>query len=46
MQETNVKPELPDKLKHILTEKENYITLENDLIKVKNYILDRVQTAN
>ena len=42
MKETNVKPELPDTLKYILTAEENYIKLNNDLTTVKNYILDKV----
>ena len=42
MQETSIKPELPDSLKYILTSKENYIKLHKDLSVVKNYILDKV----
>ena len=41
IQETNVKPELPDGLKHILNAKENYTKLRKDLMIVKNYILER-----
>ena len=41
IQETNVKPELPDGLKHILNAKENYTKLHKDLMIVKNYILER-----
>ena len=41
MEASNVKPELPENLKNILTEKENYDKLPKDLEKVKNYILKR-----
>jgi len=39
---TNVKPDLPDSLRNILVEKENYDKLPKDLNKVKNYILERI----
>ena len=42
MQETNIKPELPENLKNILIEKEKYEKLPKDLKKIKNYILERV----
>ena len=41
MKETSIKPELPENLKNILVEKENYDKLPKDLEKVKNYILER-----
>jgi len=42
MEATGIRPELPENLKNILVEKENYDKLPKDLEKVKNYILDRV----
>jgi threonine synthase len=42
MQETNIKPELPESLKNILSAKENYIKLPKELTKIKNYILERI----
>jgi len=42
MQETNIKPELPESLKNILTAKENYIKLPKELTKIKDYILKRI----
>ena len=41
MEATSIKPELPENLKNILVEKENYDKLPKDLEKVKNYILER-----
>ena len=41
MEATGIKPELPENLKNILIEKENYDKLPKDLEKVKNYILER-----
>ena len=41
MEATGIKPELPENLKNILVEKENYDKLPKDLEKVKNYILER-----
>jgi len=41
METTGIKPELPENLKNILVEKENYDKLPKDLEKVKNYILER-----
>jgi len=38
---TGIKPELPENLRNILAEKENYDKLPKDLEKVKNYILER-----
>ena len=43
MKETGVKPELPEKLKKILVKKEKFEKLPNDLEKVKNYIMSKVQ---
>ena len=42
MEATGIRPELPENLKNILVEKENYDKLPKDLEKVKNYILERV----
>ena len=42
MQETNIKPELPESLNSILTAKENYVKLPKELTKIKNYILERI----
>jgi len=42
MNETNIKPDLPENLKKILNQKERIEILPNDLNKVKEYILDRV----
>jgi len=41
MEATGIKPELPENLKNILVEKENYDKLPKDLEKVKNYIIER-----
>ncbi len=38
----NIKAELPDELVSILNEKENYDIIENDLIKIKQYIKERI----
>ena len=43
MKETNIKPELPASLKHILVKKEKYIKLPKELKKVKNFILEKVK---
>ena len=40
--ETNSKPELPEKLKNILTKKEHYKILSSDINIVKKYILEKV----
>lgn len=42
MNETNVKPELPENLKKILKEKERFDKLPKDLKKIKDYILSKV----
>jgi len=42
MKETGKQPELPDKLRKILDQKEKYIELPKDLEKVKKYILDNI----
>jgi threonine synthase len=41
-QETTITPELPEKLKDILIQKEKYIKLPNDLRIIKDYILEKV----
>ena len=40
--ETGVKPELPENLKKILSQKEKFDRVPKDLEKVKNYILKRI----
>jgi len=41
-QSINLKPDLPDELKFILDEKENYDIVDNDLNKIKNHIKERI----
>ena len=41
-QATNLKPELPEKLKNILDEKENYEKLPNDIKVIQSYILKKI----
>ena len=38
----NIKAELPDELVSILNEKENYDIIDNNLIKIKQYIKERI----
>ena len=40
--ETNVKPELPEYLKNVLINKENYKKLPKDIKDIKKYILERI----
>ena len=40
--ETNVKPELPEGLNNILTDKEKYEKLPKSLKKIQNYILEKI----
>ena len=42
LKETGVKPELPEKLKNILTNKEEYDKLPNKLKNIQNYILGKI----
>ena len=42
MEETGIKPELPENLKNILGKKEKYEKLPRDLKKIQNYILERI----
>ena len=42
LKEVGEKPELPEKLKNILTKKEEYKKLPNNLKKVQNYILEKI----
>ena len=42
MEETGIKPELPENLKNILDKKEKYEKLPKDLKKIQDYILQRV----
>ena len=39
----NVNPNLPDRLKRVLDEKENYDIISNNLKKVKEYIMDQLR---
>ena len=39
----NVNPNLPDRLKRVLDEKENYDIISNNLKKVKDYIMDQLR---
>ena len=39
MKETKIKPELPENLKHVLNDKENYVHLPKNLEKVKEYMV-------
>jgi threonine synthase len=38
----NVKPSLPNELKHVLDEKENYDIISNNLDKIKKYIKGKI----
>ena len=42
MEETGIKPELPENLKNILDKKEKYEKLPKDLKKIQNYIMKRI----
>jgi len=42
MNETGIKPDLPENLKNILVKKEKYEKLPKDLKKIQNYILERI----
>ena len=42
MEATGVSPELPENLKDILTKKEKYKKIPNDLEKIKQFILDEI----
>jgi threonine synthase len=42
LNETDVKPELPESLNNILSDKEKYVKLPKDLKKIQNYILEKV----
>jgi threonine synthase len=39
----NIKPSLPEELKHILNEKENYDVISNNLVEIKKYITSKIQ---
>ena len=39
----NVKPNLPEELKYIMGEKENYDIISNNLDKIKKYIKDKIK---
>jgi threonine synthase len=38
----NLKSDLPDELKFVLDEKENYSIIDNNLKKIKQYILGKI----
>ena len=38
----NIKPNLPKKLMHVMTEKENYDIISNNLKTIKKYVKDRI----
>ena len=40
--QTGIKPELPESLKNILNQKENFVRLPKDLKKIKRYILEKI----
>ena len=42
-QATGVEPKIPENIKNILNQKESYITLDNNLGVIKNYILERIK---
>ena len=42
MKEINIKPELPESLKHILETKEKYEKLPKSLENIKNYIVNKI----
>jgi threonine synthase len=42
LKQTSIKPEVPENLKNILSDKEIYKSLPSDLKKIKNYILEKV----
>ena len=42
-QATGIAPKIPENIKNILNKKESYITLDNNLGAIKNYILERIK---
>ena len=42
-QATGIEPKIPENIKNILNQKESYITLDNNLAAIKNYILERIK---
>ena len=42
-QATGIEPKIPENIKNILNQKESYITLDNNLGAIKNYILERIK---
>jgi len=42
-QATDIEPKIPENIKNILNKKESYITLDNNLGAIKNYILERIK---
>ena len=42
-QATGIEPKIPENIKNILNKKESYITLDNNLSAIKNYILERIK---
>jgi len=39
----NIKPNLPNELMHVMSEKENYDIISNNLSKIKQYIKEKIQ---
>ena len=42
-QATGIEPKIPENIKNILNKKESYITLDNNIGAIKNYILERIK---
>ena len=42
-QATGIEPKIPENIKNILNKKESYITLDNNLGAIKNYILEKIK---
>ena len=42
LNETNIMPELPERLQHILSDKEKYVKLPKDLKKIQSFILEKI----
>ena len=42
LNETDVRPELPESLQHVLLDKEKYVKLPKDLKKIQSFILEKV----
>jgi len=42
LNETNIMPELPERLQHVLSDKEKYVKLPKDLKKIQSFILEKI----